>query len=256
VGEQLKMIRFAVVICLVCSVLLAFVSSALGPLQARNKANDIKIKVLEVLGEQIKDDRGRLTLSQKELDTLFSTKVKGIVLNSDGDVVEGKEVADLTDAQISNPEKGTGLKEYYPLYIYTKPDGETIYAIHISGKGLWSTIKGYMSLEDEVSASGTDKQDIVGITFYEQQETPGLGGEIVKPFFTDRFKEKCMFNGQEQYLHILKASETVTGDSSLDGITGATLTCDGLEKFINADYNVYNRYFAKLRAVDRKGTKH
>jgi len=255
VGDQLKTIGFAVVVCLVCSILLAVVSSVLAPMQEMNKANDIKIKVLEVLGVKIRDASGRLTLSQKELDALFNKEVKGLVLNSAGEVVPGKEVSSLTEDQISKPEKATGLKEYYPLYIYTNPDGKIIYAIHISGKGLWSTIKGYLALEDLVSPSGKKMQDITGITFYEQKETPGLGGDIVKPFFTSRFVGKSMFDGTVQPLEIVKAGEPTPGNSTVDGITGATLTCNGVQKLINTDYSVYNHYFETLRKDNGKGMK-
>ena len=44
----------------------------------------------------------------------------------------------------------------------------------VEGKGLWSTMYGYVALE-------SDTTTIAGITFYEHGETPGLGGEVDNP---------------------------------------------------------------------------
>ena len=36
-------------------------------------------------------------------------------------------------------------------------------------------------------------------------------------------------------------------DYSVDGITAATMTCNGVQAFLNNDFAVYNKYFEKLR---------
>ena len=139
--EQLKIIGFAASVCLVCSILLAFASNALGPRQARNKANDIKTKVLMVFGEQVTDEKGQLSVSRDVLDAIFAERISGIVLDSEGNLLEEKSVADLTPQEISDIDKETGLKAYYPVYIYeNKESGRKLYAIHVSVICLWSTI--------------------------------------------------------------------------------------------------------------------
>jgi len=241
VREQLKIIGFAAAVCLVCSILLAFASTALGPRQARNKANDIKTKVLVVFGEEVVNEKGKLTVSLDDLDTIFEERITGIVLDSEGNVLADKKVADLTSQEISDIDKETGLKAFYPVYVYeNKEAGTKLYAIHVSGKGLWSTIKAYMALEPDLST-------ISGIVFYEHQETPGLGGDVEKPYFQDRFKGKqWLDDGAIQEFAITKPGMTVD-DHSVDGITAATMTCNGVEKFLNNDFNVYNKYFEKIR---------
>jgi Na+-transporting NADH:ubiquinone oxidoreductase subunit C len=242
VRDQLKLVVFATVVCLICSIMLAFVSTALAPRQARNKANDVKTKVLQVFGEAVVDDAGKLSITQDELDSLFSSRITGMVLGSDGELVDGKTVESLTPQQISDIKKETGLKAFYPLYIYEVPDsGVKRYAIHVSGKGLWSTIKGFMALDADLST-------IAGIVFYEHQETPGLGGEVEKPYFQDSFKgKKWLSEGKVQPFLITKPGGPDT-DHCVDGITAATMTCRGVETFLNNDFAVYNNYLAKLRA--------
>ncbi len=239
--DQLKIIGFATAVCLICSVLLAVVSTALGPRQAQNKANDVKSKVLQVFDEPIFSEKGKLTVSPDELDAMFTERISGIVLNAEGLPVDGLAIEELTPQQISDQDKTTGLKAYYPLYIYTDPETKTKrYAIHVSGKGLWSTIKGFMALESDLSK-------IAGVVFYEHQETPGLGGEVEKPFFQDSFRGKTWIaDGEVQYFRVTKPGEA-HNDHCVDGITAATMTCRGVESFLNADYAVYNNYFDTLR---------
>ncbi len=242
--EQAKIIGFATAVCLVCSILLALVSTALGPRQARNKANDVKGKVLQVFGVAVTDDSGKPCLSPDELDALFKERITGLVLDSNGQHVPDKAVEDLDPREISEPDKTSGLKAFYPLYIYKDPETQSVqYAIHVSGKGLWSTVKGFMAI-------AADRSTIAGIVFYEHQETPGLGGEIEKPFFQNRFKGKQWHtDGKLQTFRITKPGAD-TDMHSVDGITAATMTCRGVEAFLNTDFTVYNQYFEKQKVVN------
>ncbi len=238
--DQIKVIGFATAVCLVCSILLAFIASALKERQEANKSNDIKMKVLSVFGEEVKDKKGRLVISSDELQKLFETKISGIVLDGHSSIVTNIVVDKIESEDMNDRDKVTGLKKYYPLYKYADSDtGSARYAIHVSGKGLWSTIKGYMALE-------TDLDHIAGLIFYEHQETPGLGGEIEKDYFLTRFTGKRMCrDGKPVNFRILKAGADVYDDTAVDGISGATMTCNGVSEFLNRDYEVYNRYFEK-----------
>ena len=109
---------------------------------------------------------------------------------------EAEEVKNILLAlNVSMPEKASSeqLLEIYKknvqeqkrgdiaTYIYT-PSGNNngAIAIRFVGPGLWGPIKGFLALNPEITK-------IKGITFYEQEETPGLGGEIVKSSFRDKF---------------------------------------------------------------------
>ena len=238
-GKELKVVAFATVVCLICSILLAAAFSGMKPMQDRNKALDLKIKVLTALGADVSDAKGKITKSASEIEEMFAAQVKGLVLDGSGKVAYVK-IESLTDEQI-NKRGANGLKEYYPLYVATDPEsGKTRYAIHVSGRALWSVVKGYMALE-------SDGSTIAGMAFYEHQETPGLGGEIEKPFFQERFKGKSFVaDGVVQVFAIVKPGQPTT-DHSVDGITAATMTCKGVVEFINQDFAVYNKYFESIR---------
>ena len=111
------------------------------------------------------------------------------------------------------------------------------YAVPISGKGFWATIKGVVGID-------TDKTTITGISFYEQNETPGLGAEITKQYFTDQFVGKKIAL-TDQPITIKPAGQKLD-KSSVHAITGATQTCTRLEKLINDDLTQWRQGTKKI----------
>ena len=111
-------------------------------------------------------------------------------------------------------------------YVYT-PSGNTegAIAMRFAGPGLWGPIKGFLAMDPKITK-------IQGITFYEQEETPGLGGEIVKPSFRDKFvglliRDKAGNPG----IIIKNGGEAAV--NKVDGISGATMTCDKVQEMLN-----------------------
>jgi Na+-transporting NADH:ubiquinone oxidoreductase subunit C len=106
-----------------------------------------------------------------------------------------------------------------------KDDSLIAYALPIEGPGFWAPIKGVIGIED-------DRKTVTGIAFYEQNETPGLGGEIVKREFTAQFIGKRLSDG-DPVLDVLPGS-AVLDDHSVHAVTGATQTSTRLAEFMNA----------------------
>lgn len=239
--DQLKTIGFAAVVCIVCSLLLAAVYSGLKDEQAMNRENELRIKVLQAFGVEVFDEKGRQQMSNEDIIDFFEQRIRGRVLSGEAQISD-ISVAALSEEQINDRDPETGLKEYYPFFVYDdERTGRKKYAIHVSGMGLWSVVKGYIALEDDLTT-------IAGIAFYDHGETPGLGGEIEKDFFQDRFKGKKMASGaDESYFRIIKPGRDA-GPNGINGISGATMTCRGVEAFINKDFEVYNRYFKEKKS--------
>ncbi|MCE9616658.1 MAG: NADH:ubiquinone reductase (Na(+)-transporting) subunit C [Lentisphaerae bacterium] len=239
-GKELKTILFATIVCVVCSLLLAGSYSALKGRQDANKAVDFKSKVLQVFGVQVRDAKGHRLMSDQEVTDLFAKRVVGHVLDFDGKMTD-KRVEDLSPEQINARDRSRGgLKAFYPYYEFTTDDGHKLYAIHVSGMGLWSVCKAYLALQDDFST-------IAGVAFYEHAETPGLGGEIEKPAFQDQFKGKRLAKeGVATYFRVLRPSEGLD-DSAVHGPSGATMTSKGITAFVNSDFSVYNKYFTTLK---------
>ena len=81
-----------------------------------------------------------------------------------------------------------------------------------------------------------DFNTIRGITFYSHGETPGLGGEIENPRWQKLWIGKKVFDDDFNVLFEILKGEVPKGianiDNKIDGISGATLTCNGVENSV------------------------
>ncbi len=98
-------------------------------------------------------------------------------------------------------------------------------AIPAQGPGLWGPIEGLIGLAQ-------DGVTITAVSFYKQEETPGLGGEIAGKGFTDRFINKKLFDAQGQPALTLVRPGRAKGDYEVDAISGATMTSDKVQALI------------------------
>lgn len=109
-------------------------------------------------------------------------------------------------------------------------------------------IWGYIALEEDMNT-------IKGASFDHAGETPGLGAEITQPWFQDQFKGKKLADAGGTFnFDILKGRGNSLSEYSIDGITGATITANGVEDMIKEDLGAYSGYFSKtLKSSKSKG---
>jgi len=123
--------------------------------------------------------------------------------------------------------------EHLPLFICTLDDGTRKYIIPMEGKGLWGSINGYLALND-------DFRTVYGAVFDHEAETPGLGAEISTPFFSDPFRGKSLYRGEEFVsLAVVKPGKSAGNPNAVDGISGGTLTSRGVENMIRESLEPY-----------------
>lgn len=121
---------------------------------------------------------------------------------------------------INSPDSTSGK-----AYKYVRGDSLIAYALPIAGPGFWAPVAGVIGI-------AADKKTITGIAFYEQEETPGLGGEIANPLFRNQFIGKHLsFTGIPIEIRMLTRE---IDDNSVHAITGATQTSQRVGKFLNA----------------------
>ncbi len=116
------------------------------------------------------------------------------------------------------------------VYRYVPPgdyDNEETVAVGFEGPGLWGPIKGFLAL-------GQDMKTIRGITFYEQEETPGLGGEIASTWFQEQFVGKSIVDEAGNVGIVIRSRSEKPKPNEVDAITGATMTCNKVEAILNA----------------------
>lgn len=222
---------FAAAVTMVCSVLLASAATLLKDRQEQNVQLDIKWNILSVLDLVESKD-----VEAQQVFDLFDNNVNTFVVDLEGSRVEGRS------AESVDPKAEPDL---LPVYVRLDGDSTVAYCIPTQGKALWSTVKGYIALE-------MDLNTVRGITFYSHGETPGLGGEIEKSWFTDAFKGKSILNdsGEIVSVYIVKGKlreGEADPEHKVDGISGATLTTKGLNEFIKSTLEKYEPFFKTVR---------
>jgi Na+-transporting NADH:ubiquinone oxidoreductase subunit C len=77
-----------------------------------------------------------------------------------------------------------------------------------------------------------DLQTVSGLTFYEQKETPGLGGEVENPQWKKQWAGKKVFDAEGKVaLQVVKGS--AEGEYGVDGLSGATITSNGVTNLVH-----------------------
>jgi len=113
---------------------------------------------------------------------------------------------------------------------------------------LWSTLQGFLAM-------GTDGQTIQGLTFYKHGETPGLGGEVDNPKWKSGWVgAKPFTTPNKPAIKIVKGSAPANdSDNLIDGLSGATLTSNGVEYLVN--FWLGKHGYATYLAKNTKGGK-
>ncbi len=188
--DNARAIVFAAVLGIVCAAILAGATIYTAPYRAANEKAEELRNFLAVMGAASEE----LSDSQA-LVALFERDVRITTLG------------DLT-AYEYRPAAGSGAAQAV--------------AIPFGGMGLWGEIKGVIALEP-------DLRTIRGISFYKQDETPGLGGEIGAAWFREQFvNKKLVSDAGVPGVRVLKPGST-PGQNEVDGISGASLTCTRVE---------------------------
>ncbi|MFA6162529.1 MAG: Na(+)-translocating NADH-quinone reductase subunit C [Methylobacter sp.] len=262
-----KTIAIALSLCLVCAILVSFAAVALKPLQIHNKELDMKKNILDVAG---------LLEEGKDIDAAFAEKIEAKLVNLEtGDYVEGMDVAQYDQRKAAkDPAQSVAIpKDKDIAHIRVKAKVAKVFLVKeggviksiilpVHGYGLWSTLYGFLSLE-------ADGQTVQSINFYDQAETPGLGGEVVNPNWRALWKGKKVYAETDQpsmekgliteadigepALSLIKGVVDNSKPGSqyqVDGLAGATLTSTGVTNLVRywMSKEGFAPYIAKVRA--------
>jgi Na+-transporting NADH:ubiquinone oxidoreductase subunit C len=219
----------AISLCLACSVLVSTAAVVLKPIQERNKVLDRKKNILKSAGLY---EQGR------DIDEQFQQVETKVVELSTGEYVQHIDVQeyDLKEA-LKDPGMSAAVAEDKDIakirqlekygLVYLVKDQEQIKNIilPIRGAGLYSTLYGFLALK-------ADGSTVQGLSFYDQGETPGLGGEIANPKWRAKWQGKKIYDdaGMPQIEVIKGAVDSSKPEAvhQVDAIAGATLTSRGV----------------------------
>jgi Na+-transporting NADH:ubiquinone oxidoreductase subunit C len=235
-----KTLTVAILLCLVCSVIVAGAAVGLRGKQNENKANDKKIAVLQaadlyVEGQPVADQFKQISTRIVNLEAgRFATDAELQQIRAAGLTVENfdqkksSKTPALSRALSSDEDKASikRLEKYAAVFIVGGSDHIDKIILPVHGYGLWSTLYGFLALEG-------DMDTIVGLGFYSHAETPGLGGEVDNPKWKSLWVGKKVFNDQGDVgIRVVKGGAEAGNPYQVDGLSGATLTSRGVSNLV------------------------
>ena len=225
--SNLYTIIYAAVVVVVASVMLAYTSETLYPLQAKNVAID---KIRHILTSI------NIVSTRSNAEQLFEKYiVDSYLVDSQGEKVPGDAFKTELAAELAKPAE----ERKYPVF-EALIDGKKKYILSMRGAGLWGPIWGFISLDD-------DKNTVYGASFDHEGETPGLGAEIGLPSFGHEFIGKKFFDAENKFtsIAVVKPGHPAHGQDYVDGISGGTITSHGVNDMLKYSIGAYEAFLRK-----------
>ena len=233
-NSDLYAIIYSAVVVVIVAFLLAGVSSLLSPKQQDNIRLDKKKQILASLNIKNVPD------AAAEYDNVIKSDP---IINIDGNVVKENGGFEVSNDAVEDSN--------LPLYI-AEVNGAKKYIIPMTGNGLWGGIWGYIALNDDCNT-------IYGVYFSHASETPGLGAEIAGDKFQSRFTKdkdgnavvkKVYDEAGKVALAVEKGKGTAGEDYHIDAVSGATITCNGLQTMLETKLAPYYNYLKSQVATE------
>lgn len=235
-----KTLTVAILLCLVCSVIVAGAAVGLKEQQNLNKANDKKAAVLKAAGlytpdakvdEQFKQISTRIVnieagrfATEDELQEIRDANLS--VENFDQR--KSSKMPELSRALTSDEDEASirRLEKFAAVYLVESGDRVEKIVLPVHGYGLWSTLYGFLALEG-------DMETVIGLGFYSHAETPGLGGEVDNPKWKSLWEGKKLHDDSgELAIAVIKGAAPQGSQHQVDGLSGATLTSRGVSNLV------------------------
>ncbi|MQY43048.1 Na(+)-translocating NADH-quinone reductase subunit C [Epibacterium sp. SM1969] len=242
-----KTIFIAVSLCLFASMVVSAAAVSLRPLQEQNKLRDKQVNILQVAGQYT---------AGEDVTEAFEKFEPHVLELATGEFSDQFDAVSFDDrAAADDPELSRALTEdpagiarqsnYVTVYLLRAENGDidkVVLPLH--GYGLWSTMYGFIALE----ANGND---IFGLQFYSQGETPGLGAEVDNPRWKALWRGKKLRDDDGVLqITVAKAPPAAGTDYYVDALAGATLTSNGVHNLVRfwMDETGYGPFLANLKA--------
>ncbi len=131
----------------------------------------------------------------------------------------GSQIEKVYQSRIQEVKDAKGNPKYYKVLA---ENGSAVsgYVVYGSGPGLWGTIQAVIGFN-----KGLDQ--MTGIDFIKQSETPGLGARISETWFRSQFR------GKSGPFTMVREGEK-SDNHQFDAITGATITSTAVRDIVNA----------------------
>jgi len=226
-----KTLLVVLLLCLVCSVVVAGSAVGLKSKQQQQKLLDKQRNILDVAGLL------QPKMASEQVKNLFSQRIEPRLLDlNSGELLVSKATTFDLAAALRDDNKSAALAASDdPAGIKRRSNQAEIYLVRdeqgtvskivlpVYGTGLWSMMYAFLALD-------SNGNTVKGITYYDQGETPGLGGEVENAGWRQQWVGKKLFddNGQPA-IRVVKGGARPGDEHAVDGLSGATLTSNGVQ---------------------------
>jgi len=180
----------------------------------------------------------RINVERDQAETKYKESITdAFALTEKGEVKMKGEVDNVFNIDLAAElKKKEGEEKLFPVFVCNKNDS-TFYILGMRGKGLWDAIWGYVAL-------GKDMNTIYNAVFDHKGETPGLGAEIKEGWYTAQFPGKKIVNDKGEFVSVsvIKKGTAPESDYNVDGVSGGTLTSNGLHDMLKMFFGAFYEY--------------
>lgn len=219
-----KTIGIVVAVCLVCSIVVSGAAVGLRSMQQTNAAKDKQSNILEAAGLKTTADCNVICTYNKYVTERYVDLENGGYADvpEDFDMYKAAKDPDYT-VKVENSNVGFQRRaSVASVYLVKNDAGEvTRVVLPVHGSGLWDLMYGFLA----VDADGNTVRELV---YYQQKETPGLGGEVQNPSWKAKWDGKKLFKDGEVAIHV-KKNAGPNDEYAVDALSGATLTSNGVQ---------------------------
>jgi len=222
---------FASILVVVVALLLTFTHEALRGTQQRNENIDKMSQILRSV---------KVHAEGVETESIFDKMISDVYLvdNQGNMIPDTKDEAFVADmkVELAKSEDQRRLPVYEAVV-----DGQKKYILALYGTGLWGPLWGYIAVND-------DGNTVFGADFSHSGETPGLGAEISQSWFGERFQGKQLFqDGVFKSVAVVKPGKGTSDRDYVDGISGGTITGNGVDHMLYDTLEAYSSFLNKLK---------
>jgi Na+-transporting NADH:ubiquinone oxidoreductase subunit C len=242
-----NVLKVAFYVCLFCGLFVSAAAVMLRPLQEENRLQFRQINVLRAAG--IYEPGLDVEAAFQSVQRRFVELESGEYVDMPPDYDPMAAARDPGESYTLSADPAGIRRQVFVAEVFEVYDEEgelerIILPIH--GYGLWSTMYGFLAL-------APDGNTITGVSFYDHAETPGLGGEIENPRWQQLWEGTRLLD-EDGNIAFQVVKRTVDPDhprarTSVDGITGATLTMNGVSNMVRfwAGDEGFGSYLGRMR---------
>ncbi|HNP94947.1 MAG TPA: NADH:ubiquinone reductase (Na(+)-transporting) subunit C [Cyclobacteriaceae bacterium] len=226
---------------------LAVTSILLGPQQAKSIEYDTKSQILSAV-MQLSDKDDVLGIYERRIQSLVvNYKGEEVTTDSKGQPLVAEKVDVSKNYKLSREER---LLPVFKYMSESDPNKVEAYILPLYGNGLWDRIWGFMALGEQL-------ETVKGVSFGHKAETPGLGARISDdPVIAERYQGKKIYDDKGKLVSVsmVKGEKGEPLDEHhVDGMSGATMTGNGVNRMLMEYLTCYESYFKKVKSQRMAG---